>query len=90
VRPILVLKTARRICPQDVMVVPVQPPPGCVIAATWRHGNHYPLLQRLLGFVRNYHHTNTRPANAPRLSPRAQTSIGRLPCRPGFLGLANA
>jgi DNA-binding transcriptional LysR family regulator len=56
-------ETARGICPQDVTVVPVQPPPGYVIAAAWRRGDHYPLLERLLGFVRSYRDTNTRPAH---------------------------
>jgi DNA-binding transcriptional LysR family regulator len=72
-------ETARGICPQGVTVVPVQPPPGYVIAAAWRRGDQHPLLGRFLSFVRSYRDTNTRPADAPRLSPRAQTSIGRLP-----------
>jgi hypothetical protein len=63
-------ETARGICPQDVTVVPVQPPPGYVIAAAWRRGDHCPLLERFLGFVRNYPATSTLPANAPHLSPR--------------------
>jgi len=46
-------------------VVPVQPPPGYVIAAAWRRGNHYPPLQQLLGFVRGYRDTNAWPADAP-------------------------
>jgi len=58
-------ETARRICPQDVTVVPVQPPPGYVIAAAWRRGNHYPPLQQLLGFVRGYRDTNAWPPDAP-------------------------
>ena len=83
-------ETARGICPPDVTVVPVQPPPGYVIAAAWQRGDHRPLPERFLGFIRSYRDTNAWPAHAPRLSPRAQTSIGRLPRRPGLLGLAGA
>ena len=75
-------EAARGICPRDVKVVPVQPPPGYVIAAAWRRGDHHPLLERFLGFVRSYHDTSTPTANAPRLSQRAQTSIGRRPAGP--------
>jgi len=83
-------EAARGICPQDLTVVPIQPPPGYVIAAAWRRGDHSPQLEQLLGFIRRYRDTNAWPANAPRLSPRAQTSIGRLLGRPGFLGLTGA
>jgi DNA-binding transcriptional LysR family regulator len=83
-------ETARALCPHDLTVVPVQPPPRYVIAAAWRRGDHHPPLERLLGTIRSYRDTNTWPAHAPHLSPRAQTSIGRLPGRPGFLGLAGA
>jgi DNA-binding transcriptional LysR family regulator len=60
-------ETARRICPPDVTVVPVQPPPGYVIAVAWRRGDHCPLLERFLDFLRRYRDANAWPSDAPRL-----------------------
>jgi DNA-binding transcriptional LysR family regulator len=71
-------ETARGICPEDVVAVPVQPPPRFAVAVAWRHGDHSALLDRFLGFVRGYRDTNAWSANTQCLSPGAQTSIGRL------------
>lgn len=62
-------ETARGICPEDVVVVPVQPPPCSVVAVAWRRGDHSALLDRFLGFVRGYRDTNAWSADTPRLSP---------------------
>ena len=83
-------ETARGMCPPDLRVVPVQPPPGYAVAAAWQRAEHSPLLDRFLGFVRRYRDTNAWPADAPRLSPGARTSIGRPPGRPGFLEVPRA
>jgi len=83
-------ETARGICPPDLTAVPVQPPPGYAVAVAWRRGEHSALLDRFLGFIRGYRDTGAWPADAPRLSPGAQTSIGRPPGRPGFLDLPRA
>ena len=59
-------ETARGICPPDVRVVPLQPPPGWVVAAAWRRGDPSVLLRQFLGFVRGYRDTNAWPADEPR------------------------
>jgi DNA-binding transcriptional LysR family regulator len=64
-------ETARGMCPQDVTMVPVQPPPGSAVAVAWRRGDHCALLDQFLGFVRGYRDTNAWLADAPRLSPGA-------------------
>jgi DNA-binding transcriptional LysR family regulator len=51
---IMAEQTARGICPEDVVVVPVQPPPRFAVAVAWRRGDHSALLDRFLGFVRGY------------------------------------
>ena len=47
-------ETARAMCPPDLRVIPVQPPPGYAVAAAWRRGEHSLQLDRFLGFVRRY------------------------------------
>ena len=64
-------ETARGICPEDVVVVPVQPPPRFAVAVAWRRGDHCPLLDRFLGFLRRYRDTNAWPADAPAYRLRA-------------------
>jgi len=71
-------ETARGICPEDVAVVPIQPPPRFAVAVAWRHGDRSALLDRFLSFVRGYRDANAWSADSQRLSPCAQTSIGRL------------
>jgi DNA-binding transcriptional LysR family regulator len=83
-------ETAHGICPPGVTVVPLQPPPGFAVMAAWRRGVPSTLLDRFLGFIRSCRDTNAWSADAARLSPRTQTSIGRLPGRPGFLDLPRA
>ena len=56
-------ETARGICPEDVVVVPVQPPPRFAVAVAWRHGDHSALLDRFLGFVRGYRDANAWSAD---------------------------
>ena len=67
-------ETARRICPPGVTAVPVQPPPGYVIAVAWRRGDHCPPLERFLGFLRCYRDTDAWPADAPRLPSSSRIS----------------
>jgi DNA-binding transcriptional LysR family regulator len=57
-------EAARAICPEDVAVVPLRPPPRFALAIAWRQGDRSPPLNRFLGFVRAY-----RDANES-LSPR--------------------
>jgi DNA-binding transcriptional LysR family regulator len=45
-------ETARGICPPGVAVVPIQSPPGYVLAVAWRRGDQSALLGQFLGFVR--------------------------------------
>jgi DNA-binding transcriptional LysR family regulator len=45
-------ETARGICPPSVAVVPIQSPPGYVLAVAWRRGDQSALLGQFLGFVR--------------------------------------
>jgi len=70
-------ETAREICPEDVVVVPVQPPPRFAVAVAWRRGDHSALLDRFLSFVRGYRDANAWSDDTQRLSPGAQISIGR-------------
>ncbi len=51
-------QTARGLCPEDVVVVPVQPPPRFAVAVAWRRGDHSALLDRFLRFVRGYRDTH--------------------------------
>jgi DNA-binding transcriptional LysR family regulator len=46
--------TARAVSPPEVAVVPIEPPPGFVLALAWRCGETSPALARLLEFVRRY------------------------------------
>ena len=62
-------ETARAICPPDVAVVPLRPPPRSAIAVAWRHGDQTALLERFLGFVRSYRDAHGWAADTPRLSP---------------------
>jgi len=71
-------ETARAICPPDLTVVPLQPPPGYAVAAAWRRGDHFALLDRLLGFIRGYRDTHARPDDAPRLSLGAWICVSPL------------
>jgi hypothetical protein len=59
-------ETARAICPPDVAVVPVSPPPRAVIAVVWRRGDRTASLDRFLGFVRAYRDANGWSADIPR------------------------
>ena len=61
-------ETARAICPPDVAVVPVSPPPRSAIAVAWRHADRTALLDRFLGFVRGYRDANGWWADIPGLS----------------------
>jgi DNA-binding transcriptional LysR family regulator len=65
-------ETARAICPPDVAVVPLAPPPRSSIAVAWRHGDRTALLERFLGFIRYYRDANGWLADNPRLSPGRQ------------------
>ena len=56
-------ETARGICPEDVAVVPIQPPPRSAVAVAWRHGDRSALLDRFLSFVRGYRDANAWSAD---------------------------
>jgi LysR substrate binding domain len=62
-------ETARAVCPPDVAVVPVRPPPLSAIAVAWRYADHSALVDRVLGFIRGYRDANGWLADSPRLSP---------------------
>ena len=51
-------ETARAICPEDVVVIPLRPPPRFTLAIAWRRGDRSPPLNRFLGFVRAYRDAN--------------------------------
>jgi hypothetical protein len=62
-------ETARAICPPDLAVVPICPPPRSAIAVAWRQGDRTALLDRFLGFVRAYRDAHGWAADNLRLSP---------------------
>ena len=62
-------ETARAICPPDLAVVPIGPPPRSAIAVAWRQGDRTALLGRFLGFVRGYRDAHGWTADNQRLSP---------------------
>ena len=66
---IMAEETARAICPPEIAVVPVRPPPLSAIAVAWRHGDRSALVDRVLGFIRSYRDANGWLADSPRLSP---------------------
>jgi DNA-binding transcriptional LysR family regulator len=46
--------TARAVRPEGAVAVPIQGPPGFVLAMAWRSGNGSPILHRFLTFIRAY------------------------------------
>jgi hypothetical protein len=46
--------TARAVCPADMAVVPVQPPPHFVLALAWCHGQQPAAVDQFLGYLRCY------------------------------------
>jgi hypothetical protein len=46
--------TARAVCPADMAVVPVQPPPQCVLALESGSGQQPAPVHRFLSYVRSY------------------------------------
>ena len=50
--------TARTVCPADVAVVPVQPPPQYVLALAWCNGQQAAAVDRFLSYVRSYRDQN--------------------------------
>jgi DNA-binding transcriptional LysR family regulator len=46
--------TARAVCPADVVVVPVQPPPQYVLALAWCRGQQGAAVHRFLSYLRSY------------------------------------
>jgi DNA-binding transcriptional LysR family regulator len=60
--------TARAICPAEVAVVPVQPPPQYAIALAWRRDERAAEVRRVLNYLRSYrdqHGWITDPESAP-------------------------
>lgn len=79
---ILAEEIARAICPPDVAVVPVWPPPLSAIAVAWRLGDHSVLVDQVLGFVRGYRDANGWLADSPRLSPAQKHLLDGARTRP--------
>jgi LysR substrate binding domain len=46
--------TARAVCPADVAVVPVKPPPQYVLALAWNPGQQRAAVHRFLSYLRSY------------------------------------
>ena len=46
--------TARAVCPADVAVVPVQPPPQYALALAWRRDERAAAARRILNYLRSY------------------------------------
>jgi len=46
--------TARTVCPADLAVVPVRPPPQYVLALAWSPGQHAAAVCRFLSYLRSY------------------------------------
>lgn len=51
-------ETARAICPPEIAVVPVWPPPLSAIAVAWRQDDRSALADRVLRFIRAYRDNN--------------------------------
>ncbi len=89
-------ETARAVCPPDVAVVPVWPPPRSAIAVAWRHGDRSALLDQFLEFIRGYRDANGwRSADTRRLSQQREHLLDGpgpgpvfLTCRSGAGGAA--
>ena len=62
-------ETARTVCPADVAVVPVQPPPQYVLALAWCHGQQTAATHRFLSFLRSYRDRHGWTAHAPAPGP---------------------
>jgi DNA-binding transcriptional LysR family regulator len=82
---IMAEEIARAICPPDIAVVPVRPPPLSAIAVAWRHGDHSALADRVLRFIRGYRDANGWLADSPRLSPTQEHVLDGPTERPVFL-----
>ena len=60
--------TARAVCPAELAVVPIQPPPQYVLALAWRRDEHNAAAHRFLSYLRTYrdqHAWTTAPGPAP-------------------------
>ena len=66
---IMAEEIARAICPPDIAVVPVRPPPRSAIAVAWRQGDHCALVDRVLSFIRAYRDNHGWLADSAGLSP---------------------
>jgi DNA-binding transcriptional LysR family regulator len=75
----------RAVCPPDVAVVPVRPPPLSAIAVAWRHRDPSALVGRVLGFIRGYRDANGWLDDSPRLSPAQKHLLDGPGARPVFL-----
>ena len=56
--------TARAICADGVVVVPIKPPPQYVLALAWRHDEQSAAARRCLDYLRSYL-TGTRGSVIP-------------------------
>ena len=60
--------TACAVCPAELAVVPIQPPPQFVLALAWRRDEHNAAAHRFLSYLRTYrdqHAWTTAPGPAP-------------------------
>ena len=60
--------TARAVCPAEITVVPVRPPPQYALALAWRRDERGGAVQRILDYLRSYrdqHAWLTDPESAP-------------------------
>ena len=46
--------TARAVCPAEIAVVPVQPPPQYALALAWRRDEHAAAVHQILNYLRSY------------------------------------
>lgn len=76
---------ARAICPPEVAVVPVRPPPLSAIAVAWRQGDHCTLVDRVLRFIRAYRNNHGWLVDSGHLSPAHKHLLDGPGERPVFL-----
>lgn len=62
--------TARAVCPADVAVVPVQPPPQYAVALAWSPGQQGAAVHRFLSYFRSYRERHAWLAEPGTVSPR--------------------
>ncbi len=92
--------TARAVCPADLAVVPVRPPPQYVLALAWSRGQQAAAAHRFLSYLRSYREQHAWIMNPelgfpgpnerwciPSVLLSAQLAGEEYACRPGGVGL---